>query len=93
MSQKNKVSQEGPDVTNNLFYRKSDLTSFSWKEFSKMDFSLKAKGFFGVEILNESWYVNIFFIKFGLGVDAEFWYHKTQMEMVFHQVRLSEFEN
>lgn len=93
MSQKNKVSQEGPDVTNNLFYRKSDLTSFSWKEVFKNGLSLKVKGFFGVEILDESWYVNIFFIKFGLGVDAEFWYHKTQMEMVFHQVRLSEFEN
>lgn len=57
MSQKNKVSQEGPDVTNNLFHRKNDLTSFLWKEILKNWLFSEGEGIFGVEVLNESWYV------------------------------------
>lgn len=47
MSQKkNKVSQERPDVTNNLFGRKSDLTSFSWKEIFKSGLFSEGEGVF-----------------------------------------------
>lgn len=46
MSQKNKVSQEGPDEANNLFYRKSDLTRFLWKEIFKSGLFSEGEGVF-----------------------------------------------